>query len=211
MKNLDEKFDILVVDDNPINLKLISDIIPTDKYNIRIAKSGESCLEVFTFAPADLILLDIEMPGISGLEVCKKIRASDNNFNVPIIFLTANNEESLIAEAFKVGGSDYISKPFSTQELLVRVESQLNSVRIQNLELVNRELCNKKTMSQYCAHEIINPLSLIYGYIDILESNKNDKDLNLYLNKIRIASVRIEKIVRKLKEIDIESESKKHG
>ena len=116
---------ILIVDDLKQNLKLLNVILEANDYQTSLALSGRDALERLKVLTPDLILLDLMMPDMSGLEVCRTIKSQDKYQNIPIIFLTASQEESHLQEAFNLGAADYVTKPFRKAELLSRINTQL--------------------------------------------------------------------------------------
>ena len=114
---------ILIVDDNPVNIDFLVELL--NEYDVRTVLDGHSALEAVEEEKPDLILLDISMPGLNGFQVCERLKASEETEDIPIIFLTASDESDSIVHAFKIGGSDYIVKPYNTEEVLVRVQTQL--------------------------------------------------------------------------------------
>ncbi len=116
---------ILVVDDTPENVYLLEELLSDLGYTINTAASGYLALSSAKQNPPDLILLDIKMPEMDGYEVCEKLKADSITADIPVIFLSALNESFDKVQAFKVGGVDYITKPFQLDEVLARVESQL--------------------------------------------------------------------------------------
>lgn len=135
------KATILVVDDTPENLHLLSQELTAHGYEVRGVVNGEMALMVTQSAKIDLILLDIKMPGISGYEVCQILKNQEVTKDIPVIFLSALDEAIDKVKAFAVGGIDYITKPFQVPEVLVRVETQLalQAARSEILQL-NAEL-----------------------------------------------------------------------
>lgn len=119
------KADILVVDDKPENLHLLSEILMVEGYNVRKAVNGKMALMAVNTVEPDLILLDIMMPGLDGYEVCHALKCDLHLTKVPVIFLSALDDAFDKVKAFRVGGSDYITKPFQMEEVLARVENQL--------------------------------------------------------------------------------------
>ncbi|MGK7944629.1 MAG: response regulator, partial [Microcystaceae cyanobacterium] len=113
-----EDFLILIVDDISQNIALLVDILENKEYNTTFAKNGKQAIERTKSAHPDLILLDLMMPGMDGLEVCQIIKSEQNLGNIPIIFLTASGEDEHLLEAFAQGAVDYVTKPFKTPELL---------------------------------------------------------------------------------------------
>ena len=126
-----EKGSILLVDDHPQNLTLLSDLLEEQGYEVRQAISGVVALKAIPTTLPDLVLLDIDMPELDGYTVCQKLKANPLTQEIPVIFISAFNEAWDKVKAFSVGGSDYITKPFKTVEVLARVENQLKVRRLQ--------------------------------------------------------------------------------
>lgn len=124
-----EDFLILVVDDVSKNLQVIGAMLDQVGYSTTFATSGQQALDRITKAKPDLILLDLMMPEINGLQVCEKLKAEPQNQEIPIIFLTASDEINDLVQAFERGAVDYITKPFKTPELLARVRTHLELKR----------------------------------------------------------------------------------
>jgi len=140
------KGDILLVDDTPDNLRLLSTMLVEQGYDVRSARSGKSALMGVQAQAPDLILLDINMPEMNGYEVCQKLKSNPKTQTIPIIFISALNEVFDKVKAFAVGGVDYISKPFQIEEVLARVENQLQIQRLQT-EL-QRSLEQERALNQ---------------------------------------------------------------
>lgn len=117
---------ILLVDDNPQNLQVLGKLLKEQKYKIEFSLNGESTLEWLKNKKFDLILLDLNMPGMNGFEVCRRIRSNTELHNLPIIFLSAESERESILKGFEAGAQDYVLKPFDSGELLARVKTQLD-------------------------------------------------------------------------------------
>jgi len=113
---------ILVVDDEPQIRRMMRATLTSSGHQVDEARTGEEALEKFREFQPDLVLLDLNMPGIGGLEACKSIRAGSD---VPIIILTVRNTEKEKVEALDAGADDYVSKPFGMQELLARIRAAL--------------------------------------------------------------------------------------
>ena len=116
---------ILLVDDLKQNLKLLTFILEAENYQTSFALSGKDALERLNVLKPDLILLDLMMPDMSGLEVCEKVKSDPRYQDIPIIFLTASQEENHLVDAYKLGACDYVTKPFKKPELLARISTQL--------------------------------------------------------------------------------------
>jgi sigma-B regulation protein RsbU (phosphoserine phosphatase) len=135
------KGDILVVDDVPANLRLLSDMLTEQGYKVRSVINGDMALMATRAAPPDLILLDINMPGMSGYQVCEHLKADSETSDIPIIFISALGETEDKVRAFTVGGVDYVAKPFRVEEVLARVETHLALRSLQaELQRANEEL-----------------------------------------------------------------------
>ncbi|MEE4355628.1 MAG: response regulator [Desulfococcaceae bacterium] len=132
---------ILIVDDTPVNLRLLSAILSGEGYSVRSAPDGSFALRFARSRPPDLILLDIRMPGMDGYQVCNALKTDPRTAAVPVIFISALHETEDKVKAFQAGGVDFISKPFQKEEVLARVRIHLNLRHMQKeLELRNRLL-----------------------------------------------------------------------
>jgi DNA-binding response OmpR family regulator len=116
---------ILVVDDNPKNIQVVSNILSKENYEIEYAQNGEEAVEIVEEEYFDLILMDVMMPKMDGYEACGKIKAMSLKSGIPVIFLTSRTDADGIAKGFKSGGVDYIFKPFNVEELLARVKTHI--------------------------------------------------------------------------------------
>jgi adenylate cyclase len=121
--SLNEK-KILIVDDTPENITILSGLLAT--FQKMVATGGEKALELIRGDnPPDLVLLDVEMPGLNGFEVCRQLKSDPETQRIPIIFLTGNLDKKMTVEGFKLGASDFMTKPFDPDELMVRITTQL--------------------------------------------------------------------------------------
>jgi putative two-component system response regulator len=131
---------ILVVDDIPDNIKLLKTILSDENYNVKVANSGQRCLDIVEKSDdIDLILLDIMMPNMSGIEVCQKLKQNKDTKDIPVIFVTAKGEIDDEAKGFEVGGVDYINKPVSAPIVLARVKTHLNLTQLEKYNELARE------------------------------------------------------------------------
>ncbi len=122
---------VMVVDDQPANLKLLEDMLKNQGYAIRSFPRGQLALASATQSPPDLILLDINMPQMNGFEVCERLKSDRRLADIPVIFLSALTESDDKIKAFRCGGVDYVTKPFQIAEVLARVETHLELLRLQ--------------------------------------------------------------------------------
>jgi diguanylate cyclase (GGDEF)-like protein len=131
------KKDILIIDDMADNLRVLSSILTREGYNVRKALNWQMALTATQTLLPDLILLDIMMPEVDGYEICQTFKAWELTADIPVIFISALDDVFDKVKAFRVGGVDYITKPFEFQEVLVRVQNQLalRSARLEILKL----------------------------------------------------------------------------
>jgi two-component system sensor histidine kinase/response regulator len=214
---------ILIVDDNPENIQVLGKLLKDKKYIVEFAIEGESALKWIMKREFDLILLDINMPGMSGFDVCKKIRSDPKMKHLPVIFLSAESDRESILTGFELGGQDYITKPFDGRELLVRVKTHITLKRsLEKLESVNQyleekvtertvqlkesnemleaanlkliDLDNTKTeFLNLISHEIRTPLNGIMGPLQLLKEPVSSNELTELLDVLDISVKRLEK------------------
>lgn len=131
--------DIFIVDDKLENIRFLSNFLSDQGYQVRKAINGNMALTAMRKATPDLILLDINMPGMGGYEVCQQLKQNPQTSSIPIIFLSAGNDINDKVRAFQMGGVDYITKPFQLEEVLVRVQTQLKVQSLQQQILFRNE------------------------------------------------------------------------
>jgi DNA-binding NtrC family response regulator len=132
---------ILIVDDTPANLDLLTAALEPRGYEVFAAPGGEAALKIAARAQPDLILLDVMMPGRDGFAICRELKAEDATREIPVLFLTAKHETAAVVNGFRVGAVDYIFKPFQPEEVLGRVETHLKISRLtRELQARNAEL-----------------------------------------------------------------------
>ncbi|MCX7192043.1 MAG: response regulator [Proteobacteria bacterium] len=123
---------ILAVDDTPASLRLLTDILKTEGYEVRSAISGELALRAAAVNPPDLVLLDIRMPGMDGYEVCRCLKLLPETSDVPVIFVSAATETEEKLQGFELGAVDFVTKPYQRDELLARVRTHLELNRLRH-------------------------------------------------------------------------------
>lgn len=126
---MNDKQKILVVDDETQIMRVMRHILSAHQYSIRTADDGDAALEIFQEWNPDLVITDLQMPDMDGLDLCRRIRSASG---VPIIILSVRDEEKTIVEALDAGADDYMTKPFGTNELLARIRSALRRVPEKN-------------------------------------------------------------------------------
>ncbi len=193
---------VLIVDDNKLNLTLIDVILRRDGYETCLVLDSQTVLSVVeSFAP-DLILLDIDMPVLSGLEVCQQLKESEKLKDIPLIFVTGNTDDDTIKKAFAVGGHDYLRKPVNEIELLARMNAV--STQIELIEHIKYEekLKGILEMAGTICHEFNQPLQVISGSAEMLLLESADDAPGRDLAKTIVGqALRLGSINRKLMKI----------
>jgi len=168
---------ILIVDDQPINVQLLKRKLEREGLRVVAAYSGIEALDVVRKEKPDLILLDVMMPDMDGIEVCQRLQASDDTRTIPVIFVTARTSKEGKIEGLNVGAVDYITKPIDLDETLARVQTQLRFVAI-NREMLDlqRRLVDARRAStigavtQGIAHNLNNLLGVVMGHLDLIKA-----------------------------------------
>ncbi|MBI5539437.1 MAG: response regulator [Bacteroidia bacterium] len=147
---------ILIVDDSPLNIKVLKSVLKQNGYKVSFATSGIEALQYLKEKTPDLILLDIQMSGMDGYEVCTLLKKNDVTKDIPVIFLTANTKTSYLLKGFELGAVDYITKPFNFLELTARVATHIELKRAkENLEEEKTKIETLNTILQNKNSELI--------------------------------------------------------
>lgn len=175
--NVSEESLVLIVDDNPQNLKVLGNLLREKGYRLAAAQNGTQALDFVGNKHPDIILLDYMMPDLNGIEVCEKIKSNEDSKDIPIIIVTGVTDTWNKVQAFTVGAVDYITKPFEKEEVLARVNTHLENSRLtKQLMKANHELQNLNALKNrflgMAAHDLRTPLSVIKGYSALLASVK---------------------------------------
>ncbi|NJK27411.1 MAG: response regulator, partial [Coleofasciculaceae cyanobacterium SM2_3_26] len=221
------KGNLMIVDDMPVNLRLLSELLSRNGYRVRSVRTGQTALTAIEAQPPDLILLDVMMPEMDGYEVCDHLKADHRLRHIPVIFLSALDDVSGKVKAFKVGGADYITKPFQVEEVLARVEHQMTIQRLQR-ELIEKistrriesnleQLVRRKTqllidqektaligrLTQGMVHNIGNPLQAVLFCCELINKELeapacNRKALLEYIQDAKTAIKQVQQIADNL-------------
>lgn len=180
-----KKSRILIVDDNVENLSVLGNMLMNSSYTVQVAQNGESAIKTVHKKHPDLVLLDINMPGLSGYDVCRNIKENKDTADIPVIFLTAHSEIEHIVEGFSLGAVDYVTKPFNEEELLSRVRTHLELKKAKSeLEQKNDELqevlATKDKLFSIIAHDLKGPIASMMALIDLVVEEENINKEEMY-------------------------------
>jgi CheY-like chemotaxis protein len=200
---------ILVVDDQPINIKLLERKLQREHMEVLTAGNGKECLEIVERVTPDLILLDVMMPEMDGIETCQRLKKNPDTASLPIIFITARSSKEGKLEGLNVGAVDYITKPIDLDETLARVKTQLRLQQAyhENLELQKRLGESRRAaavgaVTQGVAHNLNNLLGVVVGYLDLLKGGAEKPDMvRRSVSLIDSAVDRMVNIIRQLSTI----------
>lgn len=202
----ERKILILVVDDNPNNLKVIGNILVDSGYNIIAVTSGAKAILAAQSKKPDLILLDIMMPEIDGYEVCKQLKADEATMHIPVVFLSAKDSIDDLVQGFRLGGVDYITKPFNNEEVLVRIKNHAElALAKKQIEEKNEELAAalaaKNKFFSIIAHDLRNPLSSFLMITEILRTQKktlSEVEYDNFLKLMNNSATNLQKLLENL-------------
>jgi len=167
---------ILVTDDDVSMSNMVRDLLADSGYDVALASNGPACIEQCRKRIPDLILLDIRMPGMDGFEVCRKLKKDERTAKVPIMLLSALTEPEHKIRGFALGVFDYLTKPFSNEELLVRVENILTRQRLLKRDFEESKLDTIRQLSVTLADQINNPLASIMAGCQILSKHIDNRE-----------------------------------
>jgi class 3 adenylate cyclase len=179
---------ILVVDDAPANIQVLSATLKTKGYQVSVATNGKQALEVLARVRPDLILLDVMMPEMDGFETCRRIKASEQWREIPVIFLTARTEVTDIVQGFELGAVDYVAKPFNAHELLARVNTHLtidelrSSLAQKNAELARAHELVRRAFGRYVSEEVA---ASILQSPEGLELGGEEREVTILMSDLR--------------------------
>ncbi|MEO6876634.1 MAG: response regulator, partial [Opitutaceae bacterium] len=197
---------ILVVDDQPINVQLLKRRLEREGLHVVPAYSGIEALDLVNKAKPDLILLDVMMPDMDGIEVCRRLQASSDTKAIPIIFVTARTSKEGKIEGLGVGAVDYITKPIDLDETLARVQTQLRFLAInREMTALQKRLVDARraatigAVTQGIAHNLNNLLGVVIGHLDLIKAyHEKPEQVKKNAAQIDSAVARIVSIIKQL-------------
>ena len=194
---------LLVVDDSPVSSMVVSLILKkhSDYLTVR-AWDGRECIKKAREVKPDLILLDIQMPDMNGIEVCKILRKDEQIYDIPVIFVTASTDNETLKEAFESGGTDYVRKPVNKIELLARIKSVLIHKKLEKKLMEEERLNGVLEMAGGICHELNQPMQVVSGYSELLLMDMGkDNSAYPYIKMIKEQTNKMGSITRKLMRI----------
>lgn len=194
---------ILIVDDSPVSSMVVSMILKknSDYRTVRVW-DGQACIKKAKEVKPDLILLDIQMPGMNGIEVCKVLKKDEQTHDIPVIFVTASTDNETLKEAFESGGTDYVRKPVNKIELLARIKSVLLQKKLEKKLLEEEKLSGVLEMAGAICHELNQPMQVVSGYSELLLMDmEKDNSAYSYIKMIKEQTNEMGSITRKLMRI----------
>jgi len=177
---------ILIVDDTPANLLLLERMLSARGFKTQTVLSGKLALQAARAEPPDLILLDIAMPEMNGYEVCEQFKADAALKEIPVIFISALTDTLDKVKAFRVGGVDYVTKPFQFEEVFARVQTHLQLGRLEKL---------RDDLAHMVVHDLRNPLSVIFGYLDLIDSQPLSDTTRQFATLIRMSAEDLRRMI----------------
>ncbi|MDY6790152.1 MAG: response regulator [Thermodesulfobacteriota bacterium] len=194
---------LLVVDDSPLSSMVVSLILKkhSDYYTVSVW-DGPACIKKAKEIKPDLILLDIQMPGMNGIEVCKVLRNDEQTSEIPVIFVTSSTDNETLKEAFEAGGNDYVRKPVNKTELLARIKSVLLHKKMEKKFMEEEKFNGVLEMAGGICHELNQPMQVVSGYSELLLMDMGKENSAYpYIKMIKEQTDKMGSITRKLMRI----------
>lgn len=196
---MENRVKVLIVDDNVDTVELLTKRFTAEGYVVAAAYDGEEALRVVGESRPDIILLDIMMPKIDGLEVCRQLKADEETRHIPVLMLTAKSEVSAKVKGLDTGADGYLTKPFDYPELAARVRSLLSRKDASVQQAQKEKLAALDHMVDEVSHEVRNPLVTIGGFARRIRKNLAEDDPNRkYLDIILENVASLERMVTQL-------------
>ncbi|MDM8536642.1 hybrid sensor histidine kinase/response regulator [Desulfobacterales bacterium HSG17] len=191
---------ILIVDDTPQNTQILGTILLKEGYKINVARNGRHALDVIEKILPDIILLDVMMPDLDGFETCKILKSSLKTKNIPIIFLTARTDTEDIIKGFDLGAVDYVTKPFNSTELLMRVRTHLDLKF--SKEMIEKVSNEQKELLHVLCHDLANPFNAMISVMSVAEDHSKFDSYKKDLLSAAKSGIDIIKLVRDMRSLE---------
>jgi signal transduction histidine kinase len=181
---------VLIVEDEKDVVELLRYNLEKENYRVQVAHRGEEAIEIVQCQMPDVVLLDIMLPELNGWEVCRILREGAKGKSVPIIMLTALSSEEARIQGLTLGADDYVSKPFSIRELLLKIRKLID--RQQTLKMIQAKAQERDTSLKYLVHELKNSMNVIGGFSALGLRKEGARD---YLRTINVAAAHAESLL----------------
>lgn len=201
MKNAE----ILIVDDDEINASMLAKRIAKRGYSVDIVQSGKEALTYLQNYKPKVVMLDILMPDMTGIEVLVAIRNKFSQLDLSVIMVTAKSEVSDVVEALKLGANDYIQKPVNIDIAVARLNTQMIALKAHTDSMEKSELEAINTMIATYNHEINNPLTVAFGFLWKIKKDNRPE----YILQVEESLNRIVQIVKKIDKLTVTSNREK--
>lgn len=193
---------IMVVDDDSVARKMITAILEEAGYEIHTAENGRQCLGHIAQSGSHLVLMDISMPDMDGIEACRQLKQTPGVEHLPVVFVTADTDDRTLEAAFEIGGADYVRKPINRVELLARVRSALNQREAIERQAEEEKLKAALETAGGVCHKLNQPLQFVLGAIQILMMDLGPGHPNFdQLDKVREKVEQMGQITAKMAKI----------
>lgn len=197
---------VLIVDDDRVNRRILSGILAKEGYQLTEADSGEAALARYAEFHPDLVLLDVEMPGIDGFAACRQLKAQYGAASAPVIFITARQDTDDLVAGLEAGGADYLPKPFRAREVVARLRTHLqNQLLLEQQNLLVAQLsaasAAKNKFLGMAAHDLRNPLASIRGFSEFLTDGPLSTEQRELVDLIHQASQSMLNLVNELLDV----------
>ena len=198
---------ILVVDDDALTRRSLRAMLERAYYEVETAEGGVEALGLLSSYKPDLVLLDIQMPDMDGLEVCRRIRDRPNGDLLPVIFLTGDERQDIHSQAFQVKGDDFLRKPVLSAELVVRIRSLMRLKRLQAEVQAERDNLldlqkQREQLFEFIVHDLKNPLSAIQAGLQLLDEREDGSDISpTQLRRLRDTSQYMGRMIQNILDI----------
>lgn len=193
---------ILIVEDDKIGLGFIQEMLRAAGYRVHSAPDGLGCLNKVSQVHPDLIVMDVVMPNMDGIEACRQLKAEQASGHIPVIFVTGNTDDETLKRAFDAGGSDYVRKPVRQVELLARVRTALNEQAMMRRLAEKEKLKGILETAGGICHELNQPLQYVLGVIQLMLMDVSPEDESYtHLDGVRESVEQMGMITKKLMEI----------
>ena len=201
-KPVPEKITVLIVEDDPVTVEIIVSVLGKAGFRVIAAADGRSGLEMARKHRPTIILMDVQMPGTSGIDICRQLNNDPDVGRIPVVFVTSSTQDAVLEEAFKAGGRDFVCKPVRRVELLTRIGRLLELQKVEEKRTDYEKLKGVLETAGGVCHKLNQPLQYVLGAIQILMMDLSREDPNYTrLDAIREKIEQMGDITRKLAEI----------